>query len=95
MWIAQKAARYLSFVPTVQFIGISGGLAMLDAEEQDDIDFFVIVKRKTIFITRIWILGILQMLKLRRTRTDSNPADKICVNFILDEDKLNFSKKKA
>ena len=92
--IAQKAAGYLSYIPTVQLIGISGGLAMHDAEKQDDIDFFIITKTKTLFITRVWILGILQILKLRRTRLTKNPADKICVNFMLDEKKLRFPKSK-
>ncbi len=92
--IAQKAASLLSYIPTIQLIGISGGLAMYDADKDDDIDFFVIAKNKTLFITRIWILGILQILKLRRTRLDKNPANKICVNFMLDEEKLNFPKHK-
>lgn len=92
--IAQKAARFISYIPTIQFIGISGGLAMHDVEREDDIDFFIIVKHKTLYISRVWILGLLQILKLRRTRLDKNPADKICVNFMLDEKNLNFPKDK-
>jgi len=90
--IAQKAARYIAYIPTIQFVGISGGLAMNDADEEDDIDFFIITKRKTLFVSRILILGLLQILKLRRKRLDQDPADKICVNFMIDEEKLNFTK---
>lgn len=92
--IARKAAYYLSYIPTIKFIGISGGLAMYDVDAEDDIDFFIITKRKTLFMTRIWILGFLQFLKLRRVRSDKNPADKICVNYLIDEENLKFKKDK-
>jgi len=92
--IAKKAAYYLSHIPTIKFIGISGGLAMYDAGPEDDIDFFIIVQKKTLFLTRIWVLGFLEVLKLRRTRLDKSPANKICVNFFIDETKLLFSKEK-
>src|SRR3989344_5162093 len=44
--IAKKAASYLSYIPSILFIGLSGGLAMSDAEPSDDIDFFIITKKQ-------------------------------------------------
>ncbi|HVF69178.1 MAG TPA: hypothetical protein VNA13_01290 [Xanthomonadales bacterium] len=92
--IAQKATLYLSHIPSILFIGISGGLAMGDVEPTDDIDIFVITKKNTIFKSRLLILFLLQLLNLRRRRNDANPTDKICVNYLIDEESLSFSKKK-
>lgn len=89
--IANIAARAISIIPTILFIGVSGGLAMGDADQDDDIDFFIITKKDTIFKTRLVILLILNLLGLRRKRDEKNPADKICVNFFIDETKLAFT----
>ncbi len=89
--IAKKAAFYLSHIKSILFIGISGGLAMGDVEKEDDIDFFVITKKNTIFKSRFLILGVLQMLNLRRKRKDTDPSDKICVNFMIDEESISFT----
>jgi predicted nucleotidyltransferase len=89
--IARKAAYFLSFIPTVLFIGISGGLAMGDVQKEDDIDLFIISKNNSIFKTRFLILIILEILGLRRTRSEKKARDKICVNYIIDETKISFS----
>ncbi len=89
--IAQRAAYYLSLIPTIEFIGISGSLALKNASINDDIDFFVIVKKNTLFMTRFWILCTLEWLKLRRKRNERSAIDKVCVNLLLDETKLTWS----
>lgn len=94
MMIAKKAARYLSYIPTILFIGISGGLAMGDVEKSDDIDFFIITKKNTLFKTRFFILFILELMGIRRSRNARNSADKICVNFLMDETQLRFPNEK-
>lgn len=88
--IARRAVSYLSHIPSVLFIGLSGGLAMNDADSSDDVDLFIITKKNKLFQTRFWILMILQTVGLRRTKKDKNPKDKICVNFLIDETKLSF-----
>ncbi len=91
--IAKNAADWLSIIPSVLFIGISGGLAMGDATKEDDI--FIITKKQKLFATRFWILFILTLLGLRRTRSDKNPRDKICVNLLIDESKLAWDSRKS
>ncbi len=86
--IAGKAATYLSLIPTILFVGISGGLAIRDVTKEDDIDFFIITKKGKLFTTRFWILVILGITGLRRSRSDKNPANKICVNLLIDETQL-------
>jgi hypothetical protein len=91
--IAYKAAYYLSFIPSIQYIGISGGLAINNVGESDDIDFFIITKKHTLFITRFLILMLLELLNLRRKRNETNAPNKICVNLLIDETRLSWPDK--
>lgn len=88
--IAQKVAKHLAKIPTIMFIGISGSLAMEDAEEDDDIDFFIITNTNKLYSTRLTMLLVLEKLKVRRKRHDKNPANKICVNLLIDESEMSF-----
>jgi hypothetical protein len=83
--LAKHTAYVLSHIPTISFIGLSGGVAVGNAEKDDDVDLFIITKRNTLFVTRFFILLVLEALGLRRTRNDSHPANKICANFLIDE----------
>ncbi|HSA83718.1 MAG TPA: nucleotidyltransferase domain-containing protein [Patescibacteria group bacterium] len=88
--LAKKAAFYLAHIPTIQFIGISGSVAMKNVTEDSDIDLFLIVKKDTLFMTRLWVLVVLEWLGLRRKRNDKKPANKICVNLFIDESRLSW-----
>lgn len=86
--IARDAARYLSYIPTIYFIGLSGRLCHMDAGTDDDIDFFIITKKNTIWTTRLMALAVLEFLNLRRKQNDFKPKNKICLNLIIDETAL-------
>lgn len=91
--IAKKVAYYLSFIPSIKFIGISGGLATGNVDVNDDIDFFIITKKNSLFVTRFFALVMLEILRLRRTRNDKNSGNKICLNLLIDEDNLSWPEK--
>lgn len=88
---AKIIARIFSLVPTVLLIGISGGLAMENAEEKDDIDLFVIVSRGNIWITRL-ILIFLLILMGRYRRREKKESNKVCLNMLIGEEALAFPK---
>lgn len=90
--IAQKAASFLSIIPTIYLIGLSGSLAMNNSDKDDDIDFFIIVKKNSIWTTRLLSLFILQILGKRRKRKDIKVKNKICINMIIDESILKMPK---
>lgn len=90
---AKKIAQKLIWIPTVTFIGVSGSVAMLNAEKEDDIDFFIITKKHTIWISRLLLLLTLQLHNALRTKNMKRVSDKICLNMIVDEDGMIFSKK--
>src|SRR6185437_338960 len=83
--LAQRVTKKLSLIPSILFIGISGGLAAGKAEADDDIDFVVITKKGTLYTTRFLVLIILELLGVRRSRTQKKTADTICLNLLFDE----------
>lgn len=90
---AQKIVSILKCIPTIQLIGLSGSLAMLNADEADDIDLFIIAKYKTLWISRLAVLSVLQMFDVRRTRNTKKTQDAICTNMFVDESILTLPKR--
>lgn len=93
MQLARAIAKLLGKIPTVYYIGLSGRVASGSASKEDDIDFFIITRKNTLFITRLLILSFLQLLGRRRQRTERIGKDKVCVNMLLDETVLTFPTK--
>lgn len=89
--LARRAARILSVVPTIQFIGITGSLAMNNADHQSDIDLLIITKKKTLWITRM-LVKLLSLVKGLPVRSAGRGCakDTICLNMWLDEDNLTI-----
>ncbi len=90
--IAKKVGNLLSIIPTILYIGVSGSLSMKHAVENDDIDFFIITRKNSLWITRLFCLLILEIFNLRRSKFSRNPRDKICINMLIDETQLKFPK---
>ncbi|MEK7571115.1 MAG: nucleotidyltransferase domain-containing protein [Patescibacteria group bacterium] len=94
MHAANTIAQKLSYIPTILFIGVSGSLAVGDARPQDDIDFFIITKKETLYSTRLIILSLLEAYGLRRRAGEQTAPDKVCVNLLIDETHLHWEKAK-
>lgn len=92
--IAKNISQCLSYIPTIYFIGITGRLAHIDADKNDDIDIFIITKKNTMWSTRLLVLTILEALNLRRKPNETSPANKICANLIIEETALAWPHKK-
>jgi D-beta-D-heptose 7-phosphate kinase/D-beta-D-heptose 1-phosphate adenosyltransferase len=88
---AKKIAQILSFIPTIRLLGVSGSLAMLNAKKHDDIDLFIIIENKTMWVTRCFVILLLQLLGVRRKRGKMQQiSDSICANMFVDESKLTL-----
>lgn len=83
--MAKKIIPFLSIIPTISFIGISGSVAMKNAEKNEDIDLFVITKKGTLWITRLLMIIILSIKGVLRRRCDKIVENKICLNMIIEE----------
>lgn len=94
-----KKAKIISWIfkiiPWIKLVGISGGLAMENASKKDDIDLFVITAKNRLWITRFLVLGLLSLIGQRRKRDDlpSKVAGKLCINTLLEEDRLEQANK--
>jgi hypothetical protein len=83
--IAARAGRWLSLVPSIQLVGVTGGLAMNNAAAADDIDLFFVVAGGTLWVSRMLATIVMDILGLRRHPTDTSFADKVCLNMFMSE----------
>lgn len=84
--IAREAAILIGKIPSVLFVGITGGLAMKNADKEDDIDLMIITKTNTLWITRLLVYGLLRLNNVRvRKPKEREEEDKLCLNLWLDE----------
>lgn len=86
--IAQKAANVLRLIPTIQLIGVTGGLSMNNAKNEDDIDFFFITSVGCLWITRLFAVLIMEVLGKRRRRGETNVKNSICLNMFMTQQNL-------
>ena len=86
---------FLKFIPWIKLVGISGGLAMKNADKKDDIDLFLVTTKNRIWLTRLLTIFILDFLGVRRRAKmkPSQVAGKLCANILLEEDQLEQTNK--
>lgn len=87
---AKKIATLLSYLPTINYIGISGSLALFNADKKSDTDFFIITTAGTVWFTRLCVYLLLVFLGVKRHAKNSHNA--ICVNMFLSETDISFEK---
>lgn len=86
---AGKIVKLLFYIPWIEFIGISGGVARKNADKGDDIDLFIITKNKRLWLTRGSVVLILKSLNIYRKPTQV--TDKICPNMYLSENSMDVT----
>lgn len=92
--IAVRASNILSKIPSIKMVGLTGSLAMMNADENSDIDLMIIVQKDTLWTTRLLVLLnlILFGFKIRRAG-EKEEKDMICTNIYLDESDLIWTKR--
>ncbi len=88
--LAKEAATILKVLPQVKLIGVSGSVAVNNADWEDDIDFFIITAAGQLWLTRFFSTAILTVLAKRRTPQAKTVANKICLNMFVDESQLEI-----
>lgn len=90
--LAQKAARFLSFFPTIFLVALTGSLAVNNAKSSDDIDLMIVTKKDTLWLTRLFVIPLIDLFFRRRlpkiSHLKSQIANTICMNLWLDESSL-------
>lgn len=85
-----KILDIFSILPAVRLIGISGSLSMLDADQNDDVDLFVITTGNTLWITRFYLLFITRLFSFFGNKL----TQKLCWNIFMEETNLTLPKNK-
>ncbi|MFZ3301452.1 MAG: hypothetical protein WA152_01915 [Microgenomates group bacterium] len=92
--IAKNASELISKIPTVLFVGITGSLAMMNADKNSDIDLLLITKKNMLWTTRVLVYFVLRTMHyVLRKPQDKNERDALCLNMWLDETSLIWDRK--
>lgn len=76
---ARRAARILSRFPFVEGLAISGSLSKNFADENTDIDFFIITKTNRLWVARTFMHIFYKLARLTRSQR------LFCMNYYVDE----------
>jgi len=88
--LARKYAGILSRIPWFRMIAVSGAVASNNATKDDDIDLFVIVSPKRLWLARFFDWLVLNIIKVRRNANSKTYNNKLCVNYYLSESFLTL-----
>ena len=86
--LAEKIANLLSCFPFVRGIAVSGSLSKNFADENSDIDFFIITARNRLWLARTF------MHCLKKFSFLFNKQHWFCMNYYISEEKLQIKEKK-
>lgn len=88
-WIeAREAVSYLSWIPWVRGVAVTGSLAMNNATQDDDIDFMIITQDNRLWLTRLGVI-IIAWLKGKRRSWHREEKNSWCFNLWLEESQLS------
>ncbi len=88
MKIAKRAAKKMRWIPFVRAVFVCNTVASGGVSEDSDIDVFVVIREKRIWLTRLLATLTLSLYRLRRNRKVSK--DKICLSFYVTDDHLDI-----
>jgi D-beta-D-heptose 7-phosphate kinase/D-beta-D-heptose 1-phosphate adenosyltransferase len=92
--IAKRAGSLLGIIPWIRLVGITGALAMENADEAADIDLLIITRRGTLWLSRLLALFILMAVGFPTRRFgQKDQKDKLCLNMWLDESDIAWPAK--
>lgn len=97
--LAKKAAGFLSKIPFVSFVGLSGSLAFSTAKPEDDIDLVIITSPRSLWIARLLVYFFLKTkgkalgFSVRSPRGKAT-KDRLCLNVFVDESCLEVKESK-
>ncbi|MCJ7740942.1 hypothetical protein MUP32_06570 [Candidatus Microgenomates bacterium] len=90
--IARRVTKLLKLIPSVKFIGLTGAVAVGNADEDDDIDLLIITSANLLWTTRFLVTLSVDLMRLRRRPGDKKVKNKICLNMFIDENHLAIGK---
>ena len=79
-------AKWMRFIPFIKMIGMTGALAMKNANVKSDLDIFLVFKNGKIWTGRT--LATLFLHIIGKRRHNRKIIDRVCLNFFVTDDSL-------
>lgn len=89
MKIARRGVKKIRWVPFVKVVFVCNTLASASATADSDIDVFIVIRNKRLWLARLLVTLTLSLFGLRRTK--KSIKNKICLSFYVTEESLNLS----
>ena len=83
-----KVLRILQVCPFVKMVAVCNSLAIDNSKEEADIDFFIIIRKNRIWLTRLWVTFL--TLIMGEWRHKKRIVNKICLSFYITDEALNL-----
>lgn len=101
MWLLHRfSLLLLSLFPQIQMMALCNSRAMGEADENSDIDLFIISKKWNLWTARCIVTVLSSLMGIRRRNTHGlqkwgqdyikRTKDKFCLSFFITEEHLNF-----
>lgn len=88
--IARQAVKIIRSVPYLRAVFVCNTTGSGQANEDSDIDFFIVTEKNRIWITRLFVTFLLTLFGLRRT--GKSVKNKICLSFYVTTASLDLEK---
>ncbi len=86
---ARVAGRWLARLAGVRFVALANTTALGHARDEGDLDFFIVARAGTIWLSRL--LGVLPFRLLGLTPKGENDRDAVCLSYFVADDALDLS----
>ncbi len=88
---SRELLDFLQRIPFISGVLVTGSVSMLNARSDDDVDFLIITKPHTLWVTRPFVI-FYSWLKGKRRSWKKEEKNSWCFNFWLEETALNIPK---
>jgi hypothetical protein len=85
----KKVLKFIQVVPFIRMVAVCNSLAIDNSKKDADIDFFIITRKKRIWLTRFMVTFIVWLIG--HWRHKNRIAGKICLSFYISDEFLNLS----
>ncbi len=83
-----RMVHWLRIFPWIKMIAIISSLPLGNVKQGSDIDLFIVSKKDSIWVTRLFTAGFLKLLRQRPD--ESRTKDRFCLSFFITEDALGI-----